>query len=336
MNETIELGRPDVVAFVAKVRAHLTDLPDEEQQELTEGLAADLGDLVAERGPDVLGDPAAYARELRQAAGLEAGRKTGGFPRDLLPDVTWMLDRAHAEWDELLEATPWRPAGFLEAMRPAWWVARAWLAVELLDQMFGSWPYSWIPSMFGVLGILVTLAAIVVSVQIGRGKLWPAPITAGVWRRVLLLGLNLFAVVVLVPTVSQLPTGANLQDAAADSGYSSGTLSYKGSEVQNIYPYDAQGNPLVGVQLVDEQGRRLAVAPYEEGVVPWTNGRTKLFSVFPLPTRALDKETGEYTGTPTVSPPLASLPPVSLAGIVASTFAGVPTPVPSGGDLGAH
>ena len=29
--------------------------------------------------------------------------------------------------------------------------------------------------------------------------------------------------------------------------------------VENIYAYDAQGNPLVGVQLVDQDGRRLSV-----------------------------------------------------------------------------
>lgn len=71
MNTTDLRVRPDVAAFVARVRELLADLPEEERLELTEGLEADLSDQVAEQGGGVLGDPEAYARELRTAAGLE-------------------------------------------------------------------------------------------------------------------------------------------------------------------------------------------------------------------------------------------------------------------------
>ena len=63
--------QPEVAEFMGQVRAHLLDLEPEELQDLTEGLGADLSDLVAERGRGALGDPADYARELRSAAGLE-------------------------------------------------------------------------------------------------------------------------------------------------------------------------------------------------------------------------------------------------------------------------
>ena len=79
---TAILAPAEVRAFVARVREHLGDLDAEEQQELTIGLEADLTDLVAERGPEALGDPVVYARELRTAAGhppkvLTAGALVG-------------------------------------------------------------------------------------------------------------------------------------------------------------------------------------------------------------------------------------------------------------------
>ena len=63
MNEpTIQLDvRPEVEEFVAEVRRHLADLPADDRDDLTEGLAADLSDLVSERGSGVLGDPGVEA-----------------------------------------------------------------------------------------------------------------------------------------------------------------------------------------------------------------------------------------------------------------------------------
>ena len=65
-------ARGEVATFVAAVRARFADLGPEEREELLGGLEADLADLVVERGPGVLGDPEAYAAELRAAAGLPA------------------------------------------------------------------------------------------------------------------------------------------------------------------------------------------------------------------------------------------------------------------------
>jgi hypothetical protein len=104
-------------------------------------------------------------------------------------------------------------------------------------------------------------------------------------------------------------------------------LFFGGEQVQNVYPYDAQGRPLVGVQLVDQDGRRLLVPDQafddmtEEAtlLLPWRNGRTSLFSVFPMPEQALDPATGEPTGEPRMqTPPFASLPPVTLEGVTPS------------------
>ncbi len=57
------------------------------------------------------------------------------------------------------------------------------------------------------------------------------------------------------------------------------TLMVGDQPVRNIYAYDAQGHPLVGVQLVDENGRRLSVPRQDDMdypqriLAPWMNGQ---------------------------------------------------------------
>ncbi|CAN5620112.1 hypothetical protein BH10ACT10_BH10ACT10_28780 [soil metagenome] len=70
MNEdTVKLdAHPQVAAFVAAVRGRLADLTEEEREELIGGLEADLSERLSEGEAD-LGDPAAYAAELRGGGG---------------------------------------------------------------------------------------------------------------------------------------------------------------------------------------------------------------------------------------------------------------------------
>ena len=99
--------------------------------------------------------------------------------------------------------------------------------------------------------------------------------------------------------------------------------------MENIYAYDAQGHALVGVQLVDQTGARLAVrktqfddmGSFDTILTPWMNGRTKLYNVFPLPEQSADPDTGSAVGEPRLpAPPFASLPPVTLAGVQPSVL----------------
>ena len=87
--------------------------------------------------------------------------------------------------------------------------------------------------------------------------------------------------------------------------------------VHNVFAYDAQGNPITGVQLFDQKGRPLAV---NEGVVarghtvtyPWLNGSTGLYSVFPLPTRQ-QRRYGPVDGAwESDNPPLLAQPPLAV------------------------
>ena len=331
MNDTIPLNltRPDVAAFVAAVRARLADLPPEEQQELTDGLEADLTDLVAERGEGALGDPQAYARELRTAAGLDPvmGRVPGGG-QPVGERVTRLLDASHARWERAVSGLPGSPWEFLVSLRPAWWVLRAWVAAELVNLVLG---VSW---------LVVLLPAVVGSVQVGRGLIWPGSAAKrSTAPRVVLLVLNVFALLVAPVALAQGigSSSGPFEQASSypvDPGVGGPGMTVDGSFVENIYPYDAQGHALTGVQLYDQNGKPLDVTrdpgyvdATEQFLVryPWQNGDTRSWNTYPLPERVQDgpgRSAGAFDelNPPAIKPPLAAVSPVSLPGITASTL----------------
>ena len=352
MNPTTIVA-PEVRDFLTAVRAQLADLDPEEQRDILDGLEADLTDLVAERGGEALGDPVAYARELRTAAGLspEITSGQGGVPAGVR--VHAMLDAGHGVWVRTSAALPGDLGGFATTLRPLWWIVRAWVAVELVDQFFGRGTHAGdltlVPHLRG-LGWALLLVAAVVSVQVGRSKLWPGRTDRGALARVILLGLNVAAIAVLPLLVQQVDDHSSArygrgfelgyQQGARDmraSGYHTDKagLYADGKWVSNIYPYDAQGRPLVGVQLFNQIGKPINVMTQPEYVddmdnsndgrprvsYPWTNGAAQLLNVFPIPTRVQDGEDPSPTAFAEADPPaigafpLASVPPVSLPGI---------------------
>ena len=225
---------------------------------------------------------------------------------------------------------PGEPWELLVTLRPVWWVARAWLALQLVDLVLGGGSLGFglapVPSLLGG-GLPLLVVAVVLSVQLGRGRLLPAAQRTGAGRVVVLL-LNLLALAVAPVVATSLVTPAKVaswyDEGAASARPADGVLSIDGRPVGNVYPYDAQGRPLVGVQLVDQDGRRLPVGQdfFDEQTgtassrSPWRNGRTPVFSTFPLPERVADPDTGEVEREPRLlPPPLASLPSVSLEGV---------------------
>ena len=180
-----------VEEFVSAVRDHLCDLPAAERDELTEGLEADLGDLVAEHGTDALGDPAVYADELRVAAGHGEAPAVLGRDRGLRGAAGDALDAAHASWDRLLDALPADLGGLVRALQPVWWVTRGWVAWMVVQDVRSQ------SSAIVVNGPwLVLLAVLVVlSIQLGRRSWGTARLLAGsLLARVVLVGLNVLAV----------------------------------------------------------------------------------------------------------------------------------------------
>lgn len=177
--------------------------------------------------------------------------------------VTEAADRVtgHRWWQGVTE--------FLPELVPAWWVARAWLAVAVVgaitsggDAFVGGGPVL-LPRLFGsfVLGLIALVAAIVWSVRWGRARRGRLPQSAGmVAGAVILAGI----VVVLL--------GLSFVVARSDSGpvYTevSGTvlppLSPVGAQgsaetALNVYAYRPDGTPVGPVLLYDESGRPLVV-----------------------------------------------------------------------------
>lgn len=106
MNDTTLTAAERIHGFAEAVRAQLADLPADEVDDLVEGLVGDLSDQAADHGGQIdLGDPAAFAQELRDAAlsdGLAdpdsdarpvADEHPGGLSRARTP---YRLDRSHA------------------------------------------------------------------------------------------------------------------------------------------------------------------------------------------------------------------------------------------------
>jgi len=337
---TQTLVPPAVEAFVEEVRAGVADLTTEQRDELLDGLAADLTEQLADGAEGLLDDPAAYAAELRVAAGLPEQRRRG-LPRPKLPTsqrIEATLDGARDAWRRRVGDTG--PGEVIEALRPAWWVVRAWVAVTLLDRATGSYePVSLLPS-FGVplLGAALLLVAVVGSVLIGMNRLWPGagpdrPLVA----RLTLIVLNVGAVLVPLSFGISGPGYLSGNPYSEYSGYNQGYesasrelgsgLRIDGEPVRNVFAYAASGQPLRGVQLFDQAGRPLALAANQSSQgrgdtrrvgCAWLNGKSLQYNVFPLAERlqahgtcTWTEDTGRLGPVTIPSPPLAQVPPVS-------------------------
>ncbi|MBU2694201.1 hypothetical protein [Pimelobacter sp. 30-1] len=336
-DETLVL-HPDVTAFVDEVRRHLGDLDDETRDDLLGGLEADLADQLAEGTGAPLGDPAAYAAELRSAAGLPEPPS----PRRLRPDPRrWqalpgeLMDRSRAWFLGYAESPRLRPAWDVAVtLRPAWWALRAWVAVSAIDVYAGSFErVSLIPTLGSpLIGLVVLAVAVAVSALIGLGRLWPGsgPDRKAV-ARLLLLAANVYAVV--------LPFAADFQGRGViDDTYDSYSIGWNdalrqsgvmssGRPVTDIFAYDAAGKPIDQVQLVDQDGRPISIrlrdairddfTERRSVPCPAYNGDTPVTNAFPF--ARLPLVDGRCTperaaaGATKPTPPLASLPPITPA-----------------------
>ncbi|CUR53891.1 hypothetical protein NOCA2100024 [metagenome] len=349
MNDHLELEtRPEIVAFVAGVRARLADLDPEVREELTDGLEADLSELVADHGGErplgeVLGDPAAYAEELRAAAGLEqverSGRGLRGRTIGLWSRWTAAATTLSGRVDSEIASRPWAQGclAFLVTLRPAWWVLRAYLAVQLVDRWAGPYePFEVIPRLgLPLVGPVVLLVAIVGSVQLGRGAWWPATIqdTSRSARGAIVVA-NAFALLVALPMVLDSTDNA-IYVSSGGGGRVPGVVN-DGHAVSNIYAFDRDGKAVTGVQLFDQAGRPLSVAPEWSGgyripgeagwmaPYPWFNGSARLYNVYPLPVRQQSYAAYRASAWDSERPPV--LPPALFASVPGVTFPGAVAP----------
>lgn len=256
----------EIVAFAAAVRAALADLPADEVEELTDGLEADLAEAYAEDLARELPDPTAYAHELRGAAGLP----TPQAPKGRLHAIGTSFAEAGRDVERSLRRSPAVSStlDFLVTLRPAWWIVRGWVAYQVFClTILGMWKTDVLPGDFAKWLLLILLVA--GSVFLGL-RSWPRPVAV-----LIVLG-NAFAAFALIPVLANDATGAELEMAYENppeyeygSGYEGGDgtgVWLNGSEVTNIFAYNARGERLNGVQLFDQDGKPLTTS------VPGGNG----------------------------------------------------------------
>lgn len=256
----------EIVAFAAAVRAALADLPADEVEELTDGLEADLAEAYAEDLARELPDPTAYAHELRGAAGLPTPQPAKGRLQAIGTSFTEMgrdVERSLRRSPAVSSALD-----FLVTLRPAWWIVRGWVAYQVFClTILGMWKTDVLPGDVAKWLLLILLVA--GSVFLGL-RSWPRPV--GV---LIVLG-NAFAAFALIPVLANDATGAELEMAydnppvyddgsSYDAGDGTGVW-LNGSEVTNIFAYNARGERLTGVQLFDQDGTPLTTS------VPGGNG----------------------------------------------------------------
>jgi hypothetical protein len=231
--------------YLTGVRAALADLPEEVRDELLEDLPGHFAEILAERTGTLeqrLGSPILYAAELRAAAGLDAG--SGSPLRRAWPgfDHAAVAQRLRA-----FDATVGfligyeRATDFLRLLRPAWWVARGYLAAVLLYEIEAA------PGRLNEpLGWLLTAGLIVLSIRVGA-------ITPRLpnWSRYAIVPATALFIMI---------------GCSSLSGWSSPPLPTETydhwNQVTDVFPYDSNGRPLSDVTLYDQNGNPLLFGDY--------------------------------------------------------------------------
>jgi hypothetical protein len=283
--------RTEVTAYAAAVRAALADLPAGMREELLEDLEDHLHEVAEEEGSltERLGPPSAYAEELRSSAGLSAAGPPGGRTRPLPHEEL-------AAWGRRVYRRigehPWGAAviDFLPELRPAWWVLRGYIAVQLLAALLpGCDPDLPFPELLGsqVVGLAGVVGAVVLSVRLTRRHLDDQQRRLLVAADIALGVIGVISFFLLGGSASPVDDQVNGFTPTVSQG-PPGLLRADGSYVQNIYPFDAAGRPLKDVFLYDQDGKpvnlgveHLGLNPAELEARRGVDG-TPLWNVFPV------------------------------------------------------
>jgi len=328
MTDTIDL---DLLAheFAQAVRSHLTDLDADEVDDLTEGLEADLIEQARETGSFPAGDPAAYASELRAAAGMpvRAGSRPG-FITAVRVEFAHQVARVR----ELVASSAALTAlfGFLESMRAIWWVARAWLGFLVVHAVAH---LGW---HFGAASIVIFGVLLLISIQWGREKWMPRR-----WVRVVRTLANVLAILMIptgVFTVGNQIDSMSYSHSSEQVAYPQG-LSRDGNLITNIFAYDAAGDPISEVQLFDQNGNALSLRQGSTTSLSTNEGHFLLptdsaagssgWNVFPLGRIPPSAVENNYSAVKAGTVPTRVLFPFVKVRPLTSTTQPTPTPTPS-------
>ncbi len=230
--------------FVSEVDSYLQDLNQDLREDILREVRENLDARAADSLDDLtLPDSLEYANDLRQAAGLEPVAIQKGLLKNFLSQV---LIRIQSNRFALALAKGLAP------LKPLFWLAIAISTFGFIQlYVLGHSPYIGIPS--NLEQWLLWIAIVIAVIWIGAAKFGP------LMKRIRTIGLFVTFIPMaimfqgitegVVSTVDELVNG---NPALRTTG-----LIYNGIPVTNIFPYDADGNLLENVRLVDDQGRPL-------------------------------------------------------------------------------
>ena len=251
MSEPAIVLRDDVETFVNSVGGHLRDLPHDDRVDLLDELR-EHATLLCRESPDMnlvgrLGDPAAYALELREAARLPAIEpSTRRALRSRIATV-----KSQRWW---LVATR-----FIRDMTPLWWSLRGVAAAMLLR--------------YSVFNGMRFLHFVVMAALAGFGGWWIGPRaqrwSAGTnWRAAARIVIDVAVACVLVAGVLEIGNLGALTYADSAAAEPAAGFSNNGNTVTSIRAFGQDGKP-ISVALYDQDGVPLDIAwPYDQVSCP--------------------------------------------------------------------
>jgi hypothetical protein len=305
----------EIEAYLAAVRASLSDLAEDERADLLAEVEASLVEAAGagDRPIASLGPPEEFAAELRASAGLgEATLPVVGSPR--------ALDTLRVFADEITR----RPAvvaarRVARELAPAWWLVRGYLVVAAIAIATGAtWSLTrpWLPRFATWrVGALVIVIGVVASLALG---LLTRRRASGLMF--LVLAVDIVALLAIVPAERHVTrasastiVGAPLAASAVQGGLG---LLYDGSPVLNVYPYSRDGRLLHDVRLYDNMGRAitLPLGPDAFRRIPRTVSGALALNAYPIryyspgthPRRVAHPDAG-----PSISAPRLATPPLT-------------------------
>lgn len=301
---------PEVTAYVGLVRAALRDLAPEDLDDLTGGLEADLAELAAESEEPLLarvGEPSAYAAELRAAAGLPPAPSGGATVATARPSLAQRTARVGDWWRGVISERPW-----IAEVRPLWWALRGVVAWGMVA---------------GVMG----MRSLVVGIVLVAGSVWlglRTPEAPQGVRRLVRIG-NVLAVLLALPALAALGW------LSGGAGYAeSGGVSYElpegvtvgGEQVSSFYVYDGAGNRVDGARIFTDAGTLVTIDPWMVPSMDGTYEDESPIDTFPVDSGGLEGWSGNTLEPGGWTPPVLIGP---APGMTAATEPAAPTSVPT-------
>ncbi|MFG2038292.1 HAAS signaling domain-containing protein [Dactylosporangium sp. NPDC048998] len=278
--------------YLERVGAALADLPPDVRDDLMEDLPAHFAEVLEEQGGSLverLGPPAAYAAELRAAAGLDAATR----PKRGRLDLELVLEPVTARARVLDERTGRligyeRATDFLRLLRPAWWIVRGVslvaliFALDILPTDRFDHPIGWI----------LVAVAVVFSVRVGATGRPRMPR----WAGYAVTGLAAIGALVVLVNASRFDVYHYPPEPATYNPY---------SYVTDVYPVDQSGTPLEGVTLFDQNGNPIVLGDQwrcANNSQPLPEQPTYPMCVRPLRAEPTATPSASPTASPTASP----------------------------------